>query len=133
MKGIKSKITRALPVGAEVEVVDNSGAKLIKIIGVRKYRGVKRRLASAGIGDIVIGSVKKGTPAMRKQVVLATIVRQKKEFRRHDGTRIKFEENGAIIVTDDKGTPKGSRIKGPVAKEVIERYPAIGKLVSIVV
>jgi large subunit ribosomal protein L14 len=116
-----------------LDVVDNSGAKQIKIIGVRKYRGVKKRLASAGVADIVVGTVKAGKPDMRKKVVLATIIRQKKEYRRPDGTRIKFEDNAAVIVTDTMGTPKGSRIKGAVAREVVERFPAIGKLSNVIV
>ena len=74
MKPVSSKTTRSLPIGAVVDVVDNSGARQLKIIGVRKYGGVKKRLAAAGVADIVVGTVKAGKPEMRKQVVLATIV-----------------------------------------------------------
>ncbi len=70
---------------------------------------------------------------MRKKTVLAVIVRQKKEFRRPDGVRIKFENNAAIVVKDEKGNPQGSLIKGPVAKEVCERWPLIAKLANTVV
>jgi large subunit ribosomal protein L14 len=70
---------------------------------------------------------------MRKQVVPAVIVRQKKEFRRPDGTRVKFEDNAVVICKDDKGNPKGTVIKGPIAKEVAERWSAIGKLANITV
>ena len=70
---------------------------------------------------------------MRKQKVFAIIVRQKKEFRRHDGTRIKFEDNAAIVLKDEKGNPKGTLIKGPIAKEVVEKWSLVGKIASIVV
>ncbi len=70
---------------------------------------------------------------MRKTVVPAIIVRQKKEFRRPNGVRIKFEDNAAIVLKDEKGNPKGTLIKGPVAKEVIERWPAVAKIAKIVV
>ena len=70
---------------------------------------------------------------MKKQTVNAIIVRQKKEFRRADGTRVKFEDNAAIILKDDKGNPKGTILKGPIPKEVADRWPAIAKMASIVV
>lgn len=133
MRAISSKTGRPIPVGAKLKVVDNSGAKIVKVISVKKYGGVKRRLASAGIGDIIVASVQSGKPGMKKQIVMATIVRQKKEFRRMNGLRVKFEDNAAILISDEIGTPKGSRVKGPVAKEVLERFPSIGKIVSMVV
>ncbi len=134
MKAISSKITRGLPVGARLIVPDNSGAKIVEIISVKNYKGVKRRIASAGIGDLIICAVKSGTPEMRHKIVNCVIIRQKKEIRRPDGTRIKFHDNAAIVLRDVKeGLPKGSVIKGPVAKEVIERWPKIGKIASIVV
>lgn len=133
MKPISSRITRALPFGAEVEVCDNSGAKSIRIFAVKEYKGVKGRMASAGVGDMVYASVKKGKPDIRKQVVNAVIVRQRKEFRRANGMRIKFEDNAAVVLKDDKGNPKGTLIKGPVAKEVTIKWPAIAKLAKIVV
>jgi len=63
----------------------------------------------------------------------AVIVRQKKEYRRVDGTRIKFEDNAAVVLKDDKGNPKGTRFKGAIAKEACERWPGIAKLARIVV
>ncbi|GBF35978.1 MAG TPA: 50S ribosomal protein L14 [Methanothermococcus okinawensis] len=132
MKGIGSKITRALPTGARVICADNTGAKELEIIAVKNYKGVARRLPSAGVGSMVVVSVKKGTPEMRKQVLPAIIIRQRKEYRRPDGTRIKFEDNAAVIVTPD-GNPKGSEIKGPVAKEAAERWPGIARLARIIV
>lgn len=133
MQPIKSKVSRGLPLGSEIEVCDNSGAKIIKITNVRKVKTVKGRIASAGVGDLIMGSVKKGKPDMRKKVVLAVIVRQKKEYRKPDGTRVKFEDNAAVVVKDDKGNPQGTLLKGAVAKEAASRWPGISKLASIVV
>ena len=82
---------------------------------------------------MVMAAVKKGKPEMRKQVVMAVIVRQKKEYKRPDGTRIKFEDNAAVVLKDDAGNPKGTILKGPIAKEACERWPGIAKLASIVV
>lgn len=133
MKANRSWVTRALPVGAEVETCDNSGAKIIQIISVTGHKTVRRRLSAAGVGDLVTASVVKGKPDMRKQVVQAIIVRQKKEYRRPDGLRVKFEDNAAIVLKDEKGNPKGTIFKGPIAKEATERWPAVAKLASIVV
>ena len=133
MKAVKARITRGLPVGAYVEACDNSGAKVLKIFSVINTKTVKGRLPSAGIGDLVMATVKKGRPDMRKKVVWAVVVRQKKEYRRAEGTRIKFEDNAVVVLKDDKGNPKGTLIKGPIAKEAADRWPAIAKLAKIVV
>lgn len=123
---------RALPVGARLLCVDNTGAKELQIISVMGYHGSRRRMARAGVGDRVIASVKKGTSEMRKQLVQAVIVRQRKEYRRTDGLRVKFEDNAAVIVTPD-GSPKGSEIKGPIAKEAAERWPKVAGIASMVI
>lgn len=133
MQAVKSKITRALPVGSEIETCDNSGAKLLKVFTVMGLKTVKRRISSAGVGDLVMASVRRGRPDMRKQVVFAVIVRQKKEYRRANGMRIKFEDNAAVVLKDDKGNPKGTLLKGAIAKEVCDRWPGIAKIASIVV
>jgi large subunit ribosomal protein L14 len=133
MKAVKARITRALPVGSTIETCDNSGAKLIRIFTVYKMNTRKARIAAAGVGDLVMASVKRGRPDMRKKTVLAVIVRQKKEYRRPNGVHIKFEDNAAIVVKDEKGNPQGSLIKGAVAKEVCERWPMIAKLATLVV
>ena len=62
-----------------------------------------------------------------------SVVRQKKEYRRPDGTRIKFEDNAAVVLKDEKGNPKGTMLKGAIAKEACDRWPGIAKLASIVV
>ncbi len=133
MKAIKSSVTRALPLQAMIPTCDNSGAKILKIVSVKGHKTVRGRVPTAGIADLVMASVKKGKLEMRKQVVPAVIVRQKKEFRRPDGTRIKFEDNAAVVLKDLKGNPKGTIFKGAIAKEVAERWPAVAKVAKIVV
>ena len=78
MKGIAGNQTRGLQNGSRLTVIDNTGAKEIEIITVPGYHGVARRVPSAGVGDLVIASVKKGTPQMRRQIVFAVIVRQRR-------------------------------------------------------
>lgn len=133
MKDNKASMTRGLPVGTYLPTCDNSGAKILKIFNVKGYKSVKKRNPAASIGDLVVCSVKKGSPEMRKQVVFAVIVRQKKEFRRPDGTRVKFEDNAAVVLKDEKGNPKGTIFKGPIAKEATLRWPAVAKVANIIV
>jgi large subunit ribosomal protein L14 len=132
MKAIKASITKCLPVGAYINCADNTGAKVLQLISVFLYKGRRRRKPSAGVGNMINCSVKEGTVKWRKQVVRAVIVRQKKEFRRPSGLRVAFEDNAAIMV-NEKGEPVGTQIKGPIAKEVVERYMSIGKIASLVV
>ena len=133
MKALKARMTRGLPVGATIPTCDNSGAKVIHIFTVVGLQTVSGRKPAAAVGDLVMANVVKGRPDMRKQVVHAIIVRQKKEYRRADGTRVKFEDNAAVVLKDEKGTPKGTIFKGPIAKEACERWPAIAKLAKIIV
>ena len=133
MKAVTSRLTRALNHGSWVDTCDNSGAKIIKIITVNRHKTVKGRVPQAAVGDLIMASVKSGKPEMRKQVVYAIIVRQKKPWRRKDGTRICFEDNAAVVVKDKEGNPKGTIIKGPIPKEVAERWPLTAKNASIIV
>jgi len=133
MQAVKSKITKSLLIGSEIETCDNSGAKVIKIFTVVGRKTTKGRVPAAGVADLVMASVRRGRPEMRKQVIYAVIARQKKEYRRADGTRIKFEDNAAVVLKDDKGNPKGTILKGAIAKEVTERWPGIAKIASIIV
>ena len=94
MKGIAGNQTRGLQNGSRLTVIDNTGAKEIEIITVPGYHGVARRVPSAGVGDLVIASVKKGTPQMRRQIVFAVIVRQRRPMRRPDGTMVYFRHQG---------------------------------------
>ena len=86
----------------------------------------------AGVGDLVVASVKKGTADMRREVVNAVVIRQKKEYMRADGLRVKFEDNAAVIITPE-GILKGSEVRGPVAKEAADRWPSVGSAASILV
>ncbi|MBI5393061.1 50S ribosomal protein L14 [Candidatus Woesearchaeota archaeon] len=133
MLALKSKIPKSLQHGSYVDTCDNSGAKIVKIVSVFGQKTVKGRYPTAGIGDLVMAAVKKGKPDMRKKVVFAVIVRQRKEFRRPDGMRVKFEDNAAVVLKDDKGNPQGTMLKGPIAKEACERWPSVAKLASIIV
>ena len=133
MQAIKSNVTKAIPIGSEIGICDNSGAKVVKVFTAMGSRTTRGKVPSAGVSDLVMVSVRRGRPDIRKQVFYAVIVRQKKEYRRADGTRIKFEDNSAVILKDDKGNPKGTIFKGAIAKEVTERWPGIAKIASIVV
>lgn len=99
-------------------VADNSGAKEVQCI--RVLGGYKRRYA--GVGDIIVAAVKSAAPhaAVKKSdVVKAVIVRTKKEIRRADGSYLRFDDNACVIITDaEKKEPKGTRIFGPVAREI---------------
>ncbi len=132
MKAISSKVTQALSTRSLLKCVDNSGAKVLEIIGVKGFKGKRTAKPRAGIGSMVFCKVYSGTEKVRHEVHRAVVIRQKKEFRRPDGMRVQFEDNAAIIV-DEKGEPKGSQIKGPVAKEAVERFPSVGKIATIVV
>lgn len=130
MKAVKARITRGLPLRARVLTCDNSGAKEIQIIAVIGHKTVRGRIPAAGVANLVMAAVKKGKLEMRKTVVPAVIVRQRREYRRIDGMRVQFEDNAAVVLKDDKGNPKGTLLKGPIAKEVAERWPAIAKIAS---
>nr|AJS13020.1 large subunit ribosomal protein L14 [uncultured archaeon] len=133
MMGIKANVTRGLNHGSNVATCVNSGAKLLRIVSVMGSKTVRGRKPSCGVGDIVLASVRRGSPEMRKQVVYAIIVRQRMAYRRPNGERIKFEDNAAVVLKDIKGNPKGTIFKGPIAKEVCERWPAVAKVASIII
>ncbi len=133
MKAVKARLTRGLNHGALIDTCDNSGAKVLKLFTVMGLKTSKGRQPSAGIGDLIMASVVRGRPDMRKQVVFAIIVRQRRAYRRLDGTRIKFADNAAVVLKDDKGTPKGTIFKGPLAKEACDRWPGVAKLAAIIV
>ena len=102
-----------------MKVADNTGAK--ELLTIRVLGGSKKRYAN--IGDVVVATVKKATPGgvvKKSDVVKAVIVRSAKGVRRQDGTYIKFDENAAVIIKDDKN-PRGTRIFGPVARELRDK------------
>ena len=133
MKPVSAKPTRAFNLGAHMIASDNSGAKVVKIVSVKKGKSKKGRQGYAKIADWVKVSIKKGVPDMKGKVFDAIIIRQKKPYRRLTGERIAFEDNAVAILKDDKGNPKATQIKGPVAREVMERWPQVAKIASIVV
>ena len=132
MRGLTSKIPRALQTGSKMVCADNTGARVVQIVSVFGYHGVKNRQPKLGIGDLATVSVKKGTPDMKRKLVKAVVVRQKKEFRRPNGLRVSFEEN-AMILLNDNGDPRGTDIKGPVAREGAERFPTVGSRATIII
>ncbi len=132
MRAVAARVTRSLPTSARMTCADNTGAKIVQIIAVPKYHGVHRRQPAAGVGDLVVCSVKKGTPQMRKQVVHGVIIRQKRPYRRPDGTMVSFEDNAVVLITD-KGEARGTDIKGAVAREAAERWAQIAAKASIIV
>jgi large subunit ribosomal protein L14 len=132
MKGVSSKITKTLTLGALIPCTDNSGAKMVYLIGALKYKGTRRRNPTGGVGDVIIASVRKGKPDLVKKVIKALIVRQKKEYRRPNGMRIMFEDNAVVLVNDDF-LPVGTEIKGVVAREIAERFPKVAAISAGVV
>lgn len=112
-----------------LKVADNTGAKIIQVINIPG--GTRKRYAQ--LGDIVVAAVKKAEPrkiVKKHDKVKAVIVRQRKEFRRKDGSYIRFDDNAAVILGDGK-MPKGSRILGPVARELREKgYEKIAGMAS---
>ncbi len=132
MKAIASRVTRGLNVGSYVEVCDNSRARVAKIVSVIRAHARKGRQTPARVGDWVKVSIKKGDPKIKGQVFDAVIVRQKKPWRRLNGERVCFTDNAVVLLKDDKGNPKGTQIKGPVAREIQERWKEVSKLASVI-
>ncbi len=132
MKGVGATITRGLQTGSKVACIDNTGARVVEIISVIGYKGTRRRYPKAGIGDMVVVSVKKGKPELRKQLFDAVVVRQKRPYRRPEGIMVSFEDN-AVVLTNRNGDARGSGIKGPIAREAANRWPRIAAIASLVV
>lgn len=108
-----------IQVQTTLKAADNTGAR--KLMCIRVMGGSLRRYAS--VGDIIVASVKEATPGgvvKKGDVVKCVVVRTRKEVRREDGSYIKFDENAAVVIKDDK-TPRGTRIFGPVARELREK------------
>ncbi|MBW6440566.1 50S ribosomal protein L14 [Patescibacteria group bacterium] len=114
--------------GSKLIVADNSGAKLVKCIKV--LGGSKKRYAY--IGDVIVASVKVAEPrgqVKKGEVIKVVIVRQKKDYRRKDGSYIRFDDNAVVVVDKDKVTPKATRVFGPIAREL--RNKGFMKIVSL--
>ena len=130
MKPLTSSVSKALPIGARLQCVDNTGAREIEIISVKGFKGVRRRLDVAGVGDLVVAYVKKGTADMRREIVNAVVIMQKNEYGRAYVLRVKIEDNATVISTPE-GILKGSEIRRPVAKEEADRWPSVGSAANI--
>lgn len=110
-----------------LKVADNSGAK--EILCIRVLGGTRRRYAH--VGDVIVATVKEANPTgavKKKSVVKAVIVRTRNQIRRKDGSTIVFDDNAAVIINDDK-TPKGTRVFGPVPREL--RDQGYAKIISL--
>ncbi len=131
MKGLTARIRKSLTTASRMTCDDNSGAKVVEIIGVLGAKQRLRRYPVAGVGDVAIVAVKKGKPEMLKKKERALVVRQRKEFRRGKEL-VKFEDNACVLI-DEAGLPKGTEIKGAVAREIAERFPKVVAIAAAVV
>ncbi len=128
MKGVSAKLTKSLNIGSLVLASDNSGARIVKIVSVKHGKSTKGRQQYAKLGDHVKVSVRKGDPKIKGEVFDAVVIRQKKPYRRNTGERVAFMDNAVALLKDEKGNPKGTQIKGPIAREVADRWQFLGKI-----
>ena len=105
MKAVSARATEGLNIGSLLISADNSGAKMVKIVSVKKSKAKKGKQVAAKISDWVKVSVKKGIPEMKGKVFDAVVIRQRKPYRRLNGERVAFEDNAIAIIKDDKGNP----------------------------
>ena len=132
MKALAARVTRGLNVGSRLVAADNSGALILRITGVKRGKVGRGRQLYAKVGDWVKVSVKKGLPEMKGKVFDAVVVRQKMAYQRLTGERVAFADNAGVLLKDEKGNPKGTQVKGPVAREVFERWPSVAKIAKFV-
>lgn len=132
MKAVSSKPTRSLNIGTLLEACDNSGARICKIVSIKHGKTSKGRTGYAKIADHVKVSVRKGNPKMKGEVFDAVLVRQRKPWKRNTGERICFSDNAVALLKDEKGGPKGTQIRGPIAREVQERWKEVAKIASTI-
>jgi large subunit ribosomal protein L14 len=133
MKAVGAKIPKTLNVTTYSPVADNSGARIAKIVGVKHGKTKRGQQQSCRMGDLVKVCIRKGPIEMKKQLFWAVVIRQRKEFRRKTGERICFEDNAVVLLKDEDGNPKGTQIKGPIPKEVADRWPFISKIATTIV
>jgi len=132
MKAVTARPTRALNIGSNVVAADNSGARIVRIVSVKRGKTTRGRQQYAKIADQIKVSVRAGKPEMKGQVFDAIVIRQRKPYKRNTGERVCFEDNAVALLKDDKGNPKGTQIKGPVAREVQERWGSVAKIAQFV-
>ena len=132
MKAISGRATKSLNIGSSVDVCDNSGARICRIVSVKRGKTSKGRQGYVKIGDWIKVSVRKGDPQIKGEVFDAVLVRQRKSWRRNTGERVCFSDNAVALLKDEKGNPKGTQIKGAVAREVQERWKEVAKIAKII-
>ncbi|XP_075388710.1 large ribosomal subunit protein uL14-like [Tenrec ecaudatus] len=120
----QSRVTMTRETSISTACMELKGTKNLYIISVQGIKGRLSRLPAAGVGDIVMATVKKGKRELRKKVHPAVVIRQRKSYRRKDGVFLSFEDNAWVIV-NNKSEMKGSAITGPVAKECADLWPRI--------
>ncbi|CAI9102515.1 OLC1v1000797C1 [Oldenlandia corymbosa var. corymbosa] len=130
--GNKFRMSLGLPVAATVNIADNTGVKNLYIISVKGMKGRLNRLPTACVGEMVMVTVKKGKPDLRKKVMSAVIIRQRKPWCRKDGVYMYFEDNTGVIV-NPKEKMKGSAISGPIGKECDDLWPRIASVANAIV
>jgi len=133
MKAVAARLTSGLSLGSLVLSADNSGARIVRIVSVKKGKSRRGRHQQVKIGDWVKISVRKGLPEMKGKVFDAVVIRQKKPYRRNTGERIAFQDNAVALLKDEKGNPKGTQIKGPVSREVADRWAQVAKIAQFIV
>jgi len=132
MKAVAAKLTRGLNLGSLVLASDNSGARIVKLVGIKGAKTKRGRQQYVKLGDHVKVSVRKGDPKIKGQIFDAVVIRQRKPFQRNTGERVAFMDNAVCLLKDEKGNPKGTQIKGPIAKEVAERWPFLAKIAKFI-
>jgi large subunit ribosomal protein L14 len=128
----RARTSYGLQNGSKIFITDNSGAKIAQIINVDHYKSRLTRLPKATVGSVCSVTVKKGKPELRGNIMKAVIVRQRMIYRRVDGTRLCFEDNAGVLVTKE-GEPKGTEIRGPIAREAAELFPRLASISSLII
>jgi len=129
---VKPRTSYGLQNGSRIIIADNSGAKIAQIINCDHFNTRLRRLPKATVGSVVTVTVKKGKSELRGHILKAVIVRQKRIFRRLDGTRLCFEDNAGVLISKE-GDPKGTEIRGPIAREAAELFPRLASISSLII
>ena len=131
-KTSKARTSYGLLNGSRILITDNSGAKIAQIINVDHHKTRLNRLPKATIGDVCTVTIKKGRPELRGNILKCVIVRQKMIFRRIDGTRLCFEDNAGVLISKE-GDPRGTEIRGPIAREAAEQFPRLASISSLII
>ncbi len=128
----KPRTSAGLCNGSRVLIADNSGAKIAQIINVDHSKTRLRRLPKASVGDVCTVTIKKGRPELRGNILKCVIVRQKMIYRRKDGTHLCFEDNAGVLISKE-GDPRGTEIRGPIAREAAEQFPRLASISSLII